>query len=740
MRRCNLFVSIILTLIIYSFIYEIHFTFDQAYAQSSQQNKIIEEEYINPTYNGQAPYSILYKVIIECQDTDNTCFDNILSQTGITGISAYFSDISANEPCVANIYDILCNFVRNNVLQYGSTVVVGKNVLSQPIIIRVNHNGVNITSGSLISPTITPFTDLLQFSKRTISHDVDKDSIPDEIELNGISDQNGNLVFDLPGKGADPCRKTILLELDYMERIFHSHIPTQESINKAIEMFNNAPVPAETGQNCPYDGFPKESSGVNLIVNLDDSIPEINAIDIFSVDTNGNPDDDFDTIKRNNFDPHLKPYFHYGLFAHQFIDPKTKNIVKNWGIGEIEGNDFILSFGDNLHLPRSIFTTFFFPLPEAGTLAHELGHNLKLLHGGGDNINCKPNYLSVMNYVFGSGLAKNEFGSPPFIDYSREKLSPLFEAHLNENDGISDGDLLTIWREPRPNGPILLGAGNMPLNWNNNFHGFLNLFPNIEDDVSVNINTALPGDCENPQNFANETLNGFNDWENIDYNFRDSIENNNYAQGLGGEYVIEGPFENLEQSVDVLEDIYSADLEVTKHANLSEAIPGDVITYTVTVKNIGNNQATNISVVDTFPDGTIENRTLENLNPGESKTEIFNFTVPQLKPVTYEIVLVNTAEVNGLNILGLPDNILENNKANASTVIPTSEISSIAKCNLGDNATGGGFVLDGNAIINSSKPLNTEDGWNATALVFGKPGITKGSTGNVTAHVVCLDR
>ena len=31
---------------------------------------------------------------------------------------------------------------------------------------------------------------------------------------------------------------------------------------------------------------------------------------------------------------------------------------------------------------------------------HELGHNLGLEHGGHDRVNCKPNYLSVMNYAF----------------------------------------------------------------------------------------------------------------------------------------------------------------------------------------------------------------------------------------------------------------------------------------------------------------------------------------------------
>jgi hypothetical protein len=67
------------------------------------------------------------------------------------------------------------------------------------------------------------------------------------------------------------------------------------------------------------------------------------------------------------------------------------------------------------------------------------------------------------------------------------------------------------------------------------------------------------------------------------------------------------------------------------------------------------------------------------------------------------------------------------------------EMSSIAKCNPGDFAIGGGFVLGGNATIISSKLLATENGWNATAFVFGETRISDNSTGNVTANVVCLD-
>ena len=65
-------------------------------------------------------------------------------------------------------------------------------------------------------------------------------------------------------------------------------------------------------------------------------------------------------------------------------------------------------------------------------------------------------------------------------------------------------------------------------------------------------------------------------------------------------------------------------------------------------------------------------------------------------------------------------------------------ITSIAICDTGDFVQGGGFETTGPASVTASKPLVTENGWNATAYVF-PPEPPASPIGSVTANAVCFD-
>lgn len=73
-------------------------------------------------------------------------------------------------------------------------------------------------------------------------------------------------------------------------------------------------------------------------------------------------------------------------------------------------------------------------LQQAGTLLHEIGHNLNLRHGGSDNENYKPNHISIMNYLYQvRGLMQD--GKRRFL-YSQLSCHALNEAALDESKGI----------------------------------------------------------------------------------------------------------------------------------------------------------------------------------------------------------------------------------------------------------------------------------------------------------------
>jgi len=508
--------------------------------------------------------------------------------------------------------------------------------------------------------------------------------------------------------GADPCRKSIALEIDWMAGAGdgHTHRPTDAAVNDAVAAMNNAPLLATTP--CPYAGFPTQPSGVNLLIDRSNSIPEQAVFPLSSL---------AGVRDGGNFNSARRPYFHYLLFTHDQAAGNSSS-----GRCCVDTKDYIVSLGSWANEVGTF-------RDQSGSILHELGHSLGLGHGGGDGLNYKPNYLSVMNYRFdptgipdptipanidtdGNGTADQSFR----LDYSRSALAALLEGSLVEGNGIGDGTDFTSWSDSNYNGQN--GQGNVALDWTGNGSingGTVSVDVDGDDCVSAGNNNTLdtaptgndvviggavrPGPdfvCntsasgDDVQDIANgasvlQTLNGFDDWANI--KFRAAM-----SPDAGGAAFQHGPDITYQeaQAQRALEfAFFRPDLTTTKVVDLSDATPGDTLTYTVTVGNSGTGPAKDVQLVDTFPSGATETRSLGTMAAGGSSVQTFTYVVPF--PIADNTTLTNGATVSGTNLLNNPEQNTANNSASASTIVHTPVLTlsktATASVNAGEGIT-----------------------------------------------------
>ncbi len=323
------------------------------------------------------------------------------------------------------------------------------------------------------------------------SEDTDGDGIIDFWEINGLDfDLDGDIDIDFPALGADPMHKDLFLELDYMS----SHKPTQKVIDDVIAAFADAP---SSSVNNP-DGL----KGINLHIDLDESVSHQDNLVMWSgfdsiKDAHfGTPSERNDEIKID-----AKKYFYrYGVFIH------NSDGTGSSGRGELPGNDFVVSLGGYRNDDPFIIHQKGSVSKQTSTLMHEFGHTLSLRHGGGDNINCKPNYLSIMSYAF---QFKSLVPSRP-LDYSRESSAPIDENNLVESVGIESNSFPETIIGSDNSFNNRTGTG-IPIDYNND--------GDVSDTVPRNI-TNLKASCRANSEPKLETLHNQDDWSNILYDFR----------------------------------------------------------------------------------------------------------------------------------------------------------------------------------------------------------------------------
>ena len=270
--------------------------------------------------------------------------------------------------------------------------------------------------------------------------DSDGDGLPDVWEKSGF-DANGDGVIDvdLPALGANPLRKDIFIEVDWMNAAAPNN-----TIWAAIEnTFANAPILNSDGSQgiaIHIDRGAGTGGGGGTIIPYADAIRYDN-----TTPNAGTTYTNFHTVKQNNFNANRLNIFRYAVFAWD-----NGHWIGSSGQAEdIWANDFFVSLGSwGADGRRDDF--------QVGTFLHELGHTLNLRHGGFEDTNSKDNYNSIMQYgndwIIWNGqnnkFSPNQFGGidtdcnllnvDGVYTYSQGQRRDLNENSLDENAGVCD--------------------------------------------------------------------------------------------------------------------------------------------------------------------------------------------------------------------------------------------------------------------------------------------------------------
>ncbi len=230
--------------------------------------------------------------------------------------------------------------------------------------------------------------------------DTDGDGFTDAAEVYGYSG------IDFAYYGAGPLKKDIFLEMDYYPGLK----PSQTAVDMVVDAFADAPV-----------SNPNGSAGINLHAIFDSQIAAAD------VDNNLSPVwTDFGVIKNKYFRSYRSEVFHYVLFANQYSGGTSSGRSRG-----IPGRDLLVTLG-NWSTPGGTVQQ------QAGTLMHELGHNIGLRHGGQDNTNFKPHYLSVMSYNY-QLVGLNRGRTSGVVDYAGVRAAGVSENSLSETNAFAPG-------------------------------------------------------------------------------------------------------------------------------------------------------------------------------------------------------------------------------------------------------------------------------------------------------------
>lgn len=242
--------------------------------------------------------------------------------------------------------------------------------------------------------------------------DIDGDGIPNTWEMKGYdADGDGKIDVDYPAMGANPLKKDLFVEMDYMPGLLAS----EDELDRITEIYAKLPIRnpnGTTGINIHLDAGSARSAKYNLGGGNEIAHEQLDG----KMQRWGD-------LYLANMDSNRRSVFHYMIWGDSHGDTGSS------GQGWVGGRGFIVTVG-----PRFWGTSATSDVRVA-TFVHELGHNLGMRHGGADTVNYKPNYMSIMNYRYQlRGLERAD--GTKYFGYSTRAYKDLDETKLDEKTGF----------------------------------------------------------------------------------------------------------------------------------------------------------------------------------------------------------------------------------------------------------------------------------------------------------------
>lgn len=221
----------------------------------------------------------------------------------------------------------------------------------------------------------------------TLDADDDADGVPDQAEQSGGSYAGLNLY----AMGARTNQKDMFIEVDRMISNDPGITPRQVALQRVAAAFlaHGITLHFDAG-----DLYSPSFDPANFNLGGGTAVPFVAGINL-GASTDGRAN--VYAYKTSYMDIRRHQLFYYVVFANSL---NASGASSSSGLAEVTGNDVIIALGNwglntNTVSNTNLLTNF-----QAATLMHELGHNLGFQHGGNTNTNYKPNYVSVMNYMY----------------------------------------------------------------------------------------------------------------------------------------------------------------------------------------------------------------------------------------------------------------------------------------------------------------------------------------------------